>query len=197
MLIFSHTLSSIQYRLSLLSTNTFYSSRILPKQLVHPTSLLHRFASNSIAPNGNTVSNIISPNGNIVSTSIAPNGNIVSYSIAPIGKIVYDNIVDKSNLLLSKHLSYSFPSVSIRHVNGIDFTLYSNLYVDVHHWIISLLLLLRLLVSSSRLEYLSRNQSPSCLSLHPSLTIFRESFRSWNISTHSLSPSSFGSKLSC
>ena len=119
---FNHTLSSLQYQLSLLSTNKSSSSRILSKLLVRPTSLSHRFPSNSSAPNGNIVLNSIVPNGNIVSKRIAPNRNIVSNSIAPISKIVFHNIVDKPNLLLSKCISYSFPSASIRHAKGIDFT---------------------------------------------------------------------------
>ena len=133
---FNHTLSSLQLRLSLLSTNNSSSSRILSKQLVHPTSLSHHIALNNIAPNCNTVSNSITRNGNIVSTIIAPNGNTVWHSIVPIDKIVYHNIVDKYNLLLSKHISFSFTSASIRYVNRVDCTSYSNLYFDVHRWII-------------------------------------------------------------
>ena len=151
----NHTLSSLQHRLSLLSTNRSFSLRILPKPLVRPTSLSYHFASNSIKPNGNIVSN-----------SIAPNGNIVSHSIAPIVKIVPHNIVDKPNLLLSKHISYSFLSASIRHINGIDYTFHSNLYFDVHQWILLLPPLLRLHVSSFRLEcflLFSKNKSPHVL----------------------------------
>ena len=133
----------------------------------------------------------------IVSCSTTISYRLVSH---PIAQSVYHNIVDKSIDLLSKHNSYLIPSAHIRHVSGIDFPFNSNLYFEVQRWIILLLPLFRLLVSSFRLEsflIFSQNESSSCLSLHPSLTIFRESFRSWNISTHSLSPSSFGSKLSC
>ena len=147
--------SSLQHRLSLLSTNKSFSLRILPKSLIHPTSLSYHFASNSIEPNGNIVSN-----------SIALNGNIVSHSITPIGKIVPHNIVDEPNLLLLKHISYSFPSASIRHVNGIDYTFHSNLYFDVHQRILLLPPLLLLHVSSFRLEcflLFSQNKSPHVL----------------------------------
>ena len=92
---FNHTLSSLQHRLSLLSTNKSPSSRILPKELVRSSSLWHCFASNSTASNGNTVSKSIILNSDIVSISIAPNGNIVSYSIVSIGKIGSNDIVDK------------------------------------------------------------------------------------------------------
>ena len=86
---------------------------------------------NGIVPNSNIVSNSIASNDKIVSNNIASNGNIVSNSIAPIGNVVSHNIVDKPNHLLSKHISYSFPSVPIRHVNEIYFTFHFNLYFDV------------------------------------------------------------------
>ena len=108
----------------------------------------NHIVSYSIAPNGTIVSNSITPNANIVSNSspmaisnrivshsIVSNGNIVSNSIAPIGNVVSRNFVDNLNILLSKHISYSFSSAIIRHVNGIDFTLHSNLYFDVQRWI--------------------------------------------------------------
>ena len=126
----------------------------------------NRTVSYSIAPNNTIVSNDISSNGNIVSNSIALNGNIVSHSITPIGKIVPHNIVDEPNLLLLKHISYSFPSASIRHVNGIDYTFHSNLYFDVHQRILLLPPLLLLHVSSFRLEcflLFSQNKSPHVL----------------------------------
>ena len=44
--------------------------------------------------------------------------------------------------------------------------------------------------------FFSRSDTPSCLSLQPSLTMLRVFF-SWYISTPSLSSSIFGSKLSC
>ena len=109
--------------------------------------MFNRIVSYSIAPNGTIVSNNIAPNGDIFSNSIALNRNIVSNSISPIGNIVSHNIVDSPNFLLSKHISYSFPSAFIRHINGIDFTFHSNLYFDVQRWIILLLSLLQLFVS--------------------------------------------------
>ena len=152
-----HTLSTIQHRLSLPSTNKSSSYNILSKLLIHPASLSHRFTyhgivlarivshlltpndnivSNSTAPNenkpnGNIVSNSIVSKYNIVSNSIALNGNVVSDSIAPIGNIVSLNIVDKHNILSSKRISYLLSSASIRHVNGIEFNFHSNLYFDV------------------------------------------------------------------
>lgn len=63
----------------------------------------------------------------IVSHSVAPNGSIVSYSIAPNDNTVSYHIEKKPNILLSKHSSYSFPSASIRRVNGIYFTFHSYL----------------------------------------------------------------------
>ena len=60
-----------------------------------------------------------------------------------------------------------FTSVSIWHVNRIDFTFHSNLYFDVQRWIVLLLPLLQLLVSSFRLEYVfflfSHNDTPYAL----------------------------------
>ena len=79
----------------------------------------------------------------------------ISYQIVSkkTDKIVSCNIVDKPNLSLTKHITYSFPSAYILNVNGIDFTFHSPLYFDLQHWIRSLLPLLRLLVSSIRLEF--------------------------------------------
>ena len=76
------------------------------------------FLSKNPVPNGNFV-----PNRNIESYNPVTNGNIVSNSLKPPDHIVTCSIVDKSNL--------SFPSVSIRTVNGIDFTFHSHLYFDL------------------------------------------------------------------
>ena len=117
----------------------------------------------------------------------------------PIGNHISYNIVSSSNISLSKHLSYSFPLASIRNVNGIDFTCHSHLYCDIQRCINSLIPLIHLLMASFRLKCVflfSHSDSPSYLSLQPSLTILKASFPSWYMSTHSLSSSLFGIKLS-
>ena len=138
----SLSLSFLQYQLSLLSTNKSSSSRILPKPLARPIFLSHHLVLNSIEPDDNIVSN-----------SIASNGNIVSHSITPIIKMVYHNIVNKPNLFIieTNFLLVSFSIYSICEQNYFSF--HSNLYFDVHLWILSLLPLFRLLVSSFRLEF--------------------------------------------
>ena len=159
----NHTLSSLQHRLSLLFTNKSSSWRILPKQLIQSTSLSHRFASNSIAPNGNTVSN-----------SIASNGNIVSTSIVPICKIVSHNTVDKSNLLLSNthFLLVSFSMYSKYQRNRLSFSFKSIFWCTaLDYFTSSPVSATCLIVSVGIFLLFSRNEPPSCLSLHPSLTI--------------------------
>ena len=74
------------------------------------------------------------------------------------------------------------------------------MYFDLQRWIGSLLPLLQLLISSFQLDcflLFSRHDFPSCIDLQPSLTILQLSFPTWHISTHTLSSSSFGNKLSC
>ena len=172
--------------------------------MLNGTVVSHNAVINTVSHNtllnGAIVSYNTVTNGNIASHSTVPNGNIVSNSIETPNNIVTCNIVDISNLSLSKHLSYSFPLASIRNINGIDFNFHSHLYFDVQHWISSLIPMLRLLISSFRLEcflLFSRHDSPSCRSLKSSLTILQASFPTWHISTYSLSSSSFGSNFSC
>ena len=143
-------------------------------------------------PNNNTVSFNLVPNGNF---DIVPNGNFDLdnlHSIKPPDNIVICSVIDKTDI--------SFPFSSIRTTNGIDFTFHSHLHFDLQRWISSLLPLFRLLISSFQLDYFllfSRHNFPSCIDLQPSLTTLQLSFPTWDISTHSLSSSSFGSKLSC
>ena len=214
---FEHTLSSLQHRLSFLSTTISPASHLLPNKFAsqpalsfplisnptnntvsHPTvpngnfdivpngnfdsdnpvpngkpnsnTDLFNLVPNGIfdivpngninsdnpVPNGKSNSNTdlfnlvpngildIVPNGNFDSDNSVPNGNVVSHSITPPDNIVTYSVVDKSNL--------SFPSASIRTVNGIDFTFHSHLYFDLQRWISSLLPLLRLLISSFQLD---------------------------------------------
>ena len=143
----------------------------------------------NLVPNGNFD---IVPNVNFNSDNPVLDGNVFSHSIKPPDNIVTCSIIDKSDL--------SFPSASIRTVNGIDFTFHSHFYFDMQRWISSLLPLLRLIISSFQLDYLllfSRHDFPSCIDLRPSLTILQLSFPTWHISTHSLSSSNFGIKHSC
>ena len=70
----------------------------------------------------------------------------------------------------------------------------------MHQWIISLISLLRLLISSFRLEcfcLFSRWDSPTCLSLRSFLAMLNRSFPSWHVSAHSLLSSTIGNNLSC
>ena len=201
-----HLPHQIYYRISSLnkSTSNPNNNTVSHPTLPNGTIVFHNTLTNTVSHNtflnGTIVSNNTVTNGHIVSHSTVSNGNILSNSIETPENIVTCNIVDKSNLSLLKHVSYSFPSASIRNVNGIDFTFHSHLYFDAQHWITSLLLLLRQLVSSFRLErflLFSRHNPSSCLSLKPYFTIPQASFPTWQISTHSVSSSSFGSKLPC
>ena len=126
--------------------------------------------SDNPVPNGKPDSNTdlfnLVPNGN---SDIVPNGNCDSdnlHSIKPPDNIGTCSAIDKSDL--------SFPSASIRTVNGIDFTFHSHLYFDLQRWISSLIPLLRLLISSFQLDFcllFSRQDFPSCIDLQLSLTI--------------------------
>ena len=89
---------------------------------------------------------------------------------------------------------------SIYHVTGIDFTYHSHLNFSIHQWIISLIPLLKLPISSFRLEYFclfSRCNSPTCLGLRSFLAILNKFPPSWHVSVHILSFSGIGNKFSC
>ena len=103
-------------------------------------------------------------------------------------------------LYYQDHLLTHFLLSSIHHVTRIDFTYHSHLHFSIYQWIISLILLLKLLISSIGLEcfcLFSRCDSPTCLGLQSFLAILNKSFPSWYVSTNTLSSSEIRNKLSC
>ena len=95
---------------------------------------------------------------------------------------------------------YSFPLTSIHHVIGIDFTYHYHLHFRMHQWIISLILLLKLLISSFRLECFcpfSRCDFSTCLGLRRFLAMLNKYFPSWHVFAYNLSSSTIGNKRSC
>ena len=136
----------------------------------------------------------------LLSNSDLPN-NVLPNSIYYRSDLPDSNLSNSAcNLLLPKEYSYLFPFNSIQYVNVIDFTCHSHLYFNIQHWIISLILLFKLLVSSFQLECVctfNRYDSPSYIGLRSSVTMLKVSFPSFRISNHSLSSSSIDNNLSC
>ena len=178
---FQQCISSLQHQLSLLSSNII--NRDLPNSV-----LLHNAIPNSVLLYSLLLHSVL-PN-RVLSSSLLPY-NDQSNSDLPNNACNY--------LLLNKN-SCSFLLTSIQHVNGIGFTYHSHLHFSIHQWIMSLIPLLKFLVSSFRLEcfcLFSRCDSPICLGLQPFVTMLTKYVPSWHMSTHSISSNNLGNKLAC
>ena len=126
---FQQCLSSLQHQVSLLSSNIpnrYLSNSVLSNNSLPKSVLPHSLLSHSVLPN-----------------RVLPN-SLLSYNDQSNSDL--SNIA--CNYLLPNKNSCSFSLTSIQRVNGIDSTYDSHLYFNIHQWIMSLIPLLKLLISS-------------------------------------------------